>query len=100
MPRRVATYPANLHVTFLNRLSTVGAFLLGLSVLPFLWNVWISWRRPILAGDDPWGAHTLEWATTSPPPHHNFDHLPPIRSDRPIWDLRHPPSQAHPGGRA
>ena len=100
MPRRVATYPASLHVTFLNRLSTVGAFLLGLSVLPFLWNVWISWRRPILAGDDPWGAHTLEWATTSPPPHHNFDHLPPIRSDRPIWDLRHPPSQAHPGGRA
>ena len=95
MPRRVATYPADLHVTFLNRLSTAGAYLLGVSVLPFLWNLWVSWRRPVPAGDDPWGAHTLEWATSSPPPHHNFDTLPPIRSDRPVWDLRHPPSPVH-----
>jgi cytochrome c oxidase subunit 1 len=95
MPRRVATYPADLHVTFLNRLSTAGAYLLAVSVLPFLWNLWVSWRRPVPAGDDPWGAHTLEWATSSPPPHHNFDTLPPIRSDRPVWDLRHPPSPVH-----
>ena len=90
MPRRVATYPADLHVTFLNRLSTAGGYLLAVSVLPFLFNLWISWRRPMPAGDDPWGGHTLEWATTSPPPHHNFDSLPPIRSDRPVWDLHHP----------
>ena len=93
MPRRVATYPADLHVTFLNRLSTAGSFLLGVSVLPFLWNLWVSWRHPVPAGNDPWGAHTLEWATTSPPPHNNFDSLPPIRSDRPVWDLHHPRSQ-------
>jgi cytochrome c oxidase subunit I len=91
MPRRVANYSPDLHVTFLNRLSTAGAYLLAISVLPFFWNLWVSWRHPIPAGDDPWGGHTLEWATTSPPPPHNFHSLPPIRSDRPVWDLAHPP---------
>jgi len=90
MPRRVATYSPDLHVTFLNRLSTAGAYLLAISVLPFFWNLWVSWRHPIPAGDDPWGGHTLEWATSSPPPAHNFTSLPPIRSDRPVWDLTHP----------
>jgi cytochrome c oxidase subunit 1 len=89
MPRRVSQYSPSLHVTFLNRLSTAGAYLLGVSVLPFFWNLWVSWRHPIPAGDDPWGGHTLEWATTSPPPPHNFTALPPIRSDRPLWDLAH-----------
>ena len=90
MVRRVSTYPADLHVTFLNQLATAGAYILGLSILPFLWNLWVSWRHPVLAGDNPWGGHTLEWATTSPPPAHNFTSLPPIRSDRPLWDLAHP----------
>jgi cytochrome c oxidase subunit 1 len=96
MPRRVSTYPASLHVTFLNRLSTAGAYILAVSILPFLWNLWISWRHPIPAGDDPWGGHTLEWATASPPVPHNFNSLPPIRSDRPLWDLAHshrPPAE-------
>ena len=90
MVRRVSTYPADLHVTFLNQLATAGAYILGLSILPFLWNLWVSWRHPVPAGDNPWGGHTLEWATTSPPPAHNFTSLPPIRSDRPLWDLAHP----------
>ncbi len=94
MPRRVVTYGAGDHLTFLNRLSTAGAFLVGMSTLPFLWNLWVSWRKPIVAGDDPWAGHTLEWATTSPPPPHNFTSLPPIRSDRPLWDLRHPKETA------
>jgi cytochrome c oxidase subunit 1 len=64
------------------------------STLPFLWNLWVSWRKPVVAGDDPWEGHTLEWATTSPPPPHNFSSLPPIRSDRPLWDLRHPKETA------
>jgi cytochrome c oxidase subunit 1 len=89
MPRRVSSYPASLHVTFLNRLSTLGAYILAVSILPFVWNLWVSWRHPVPAGDDPWGGHTLEWATTSPPPPHNFDALPPIHSDRPLWDLTH-----------
>ena len=46
------------------------------------------------AGDNPWDAHTLEWFTTSPPPHHNYTHLPPIRSERPTWDYNHPDAPA------
>ncbi len=67
-----------------------GAFLLGASTLPFLWNVWRTRKKGEPAGDDPWGGHTLEWATTSPPPPHNFDRLPRIRSNRPVWDMNHP----------
>ena len=89
MPRRVADYPADIGVTFLNRLSTVGAVLLGLAVVPFLWNVVVSWRRGLPAGDDPWEGHTLEWVAASPPPEFNFTWLPPIRSERPVFDHRH-----------
>jgi cytochrome c oxidase subunit 1 len=90
MPRRIAVYAADQHWSFLNLLSTIGAYLLGVAMLPFLWNVWITWRHGELVGNNPWGAGTLEWATTSPPPEHNFDALPPIRSERPVWDLDHP----------
>jgi cytochrome c oxidase subunit 1 len=90
MPRRIATYRAADGFTTLNRISTVGAALLGVSTFPFLWNVYRTWRRGEPAGDNPWDGHTLEWATTSPPPPHNFDTLPPIHSNRPMWDLNHP----------
>ncbi len=94
MPRRIAVYPADQHWTFLNQLSTAGAYLLGIAVLPFLWNVYRTWRRGERVGDNPWGAGTLEWATSSPPPEHNFDSLPPIRSNRPVWDRDHPDAPA------
>jgi cytochrome c oxidase subunit I len=91
MPRRVASYLPSDNFTTLNRISTIGAALLGASTLPFLWNVWRTLRRGAPAGPDPWGGHTLEWATSSPPPPENFDDpLPPIRSNRPVWDLHHP----------
>ncbi|HEY2812867.1 MAG TPA: cytochrome c oxidase subunit I [Acidimicrobiales bacterium] len=94
MPRRVASYLPADNFTTLNRISSVGAFLLGASTLPFLWNVWRSIRRGEPAGDDSWeSGQTLEWATSSPPPPENFDKpLPPIRSNRPVWDLHHPDS--------
>jgi cytochrome c oxidase subunit 1 len=92
MPRRVASYPSNLGWQIYNQISTVGAFIIAISFAILLWNLWISWRRPVLAGDNPWDAHTLEWFTTSPPPHHNYTHLPPIRSERPTWDYNHPES--------
>jgi cytochrome c oxidase subunit 1 len=87
MPRRVADYLPEDGFTTLNRVSTAGALILGLSVLPFLWNVWRSWRHGRVAGDNPWQAQTLEWATSSPPPEGNFASLPPIRSERATWDL-------------
>jgi cytochrome c oxidase subunit 1 len=94
MQRRVASYLPSDGITTLNRVSTIGSFLLGASTLPFLWNVWKTLRSRDTTGeyqDNPWDAHTLEWATTSPPPPHNFEGpLPPIRSNRPVWDLNHP----------
>jgi cytochrome c oxidase subunit I len=90
MPRRVATYPAGVGWTFLNELSTIGAFIIFASFIFFFVNLYVSWRKPIPAGNDPWDGHTLEWFTTSPPPHHNFNRLPPVRSERPTWDFYHP----------
>jgi len=92
MPRRYADYLAADGFTTLNMVSTVGAFLLGLSTLPFLYNVWISWRKsPRVMVDDPWGyGRSLEWATSCPPPRHNFTSMPRIRSESPAFDLHHP----------
>jgi cytochrome c oxidase subunit 1 len=90
MPRRVASYPSNLGWQSWNIASTVGAFIIALSFFLLLINFVVSWRNPIPAGDNPWDGHTLEWFTTSPPPHHNYTHLPPIRSERPTWDYNHP----------
>jgi len=90
MPRRVAVYPSNLGWQIWNQLSTIGAFVIATGFLILLINLFISWREPIPAGDNPWDAQTLEWFTTSPPPHHNYTHLPPIRSERPTWDYNHP----------
>ncbi len=91
MPRRYADYAANDGFTILNQVSTVGAFLLAFSTLPFLWNVYISSRSPKVSVDDPWGwGRSLEWATSCPPPRHNFVTLPRIRSESPAFDLHHP----------
>ncbi len=102
MPRRVATYPAGLGWASLNVASTVGAFIIGLSFLIMLVNLWVSWRNPVPAGDNPWDGHGLEWFASSPPVHHNFEKLPPIRSERPTWDYNHPDARtiAHGHGTA
>ncbi|MDB5220996.1 MAG: cytochrome c oxidase, subunit [Myxococcaceae bacterium] len=87
MPRRVFTYPDLPWWGTINMLSTIGAFVLGVSVMVFLANGGYSLVRGKIAGDNPWEAWTLEWATTSPPPPHNFDRVPPVRGRRPLWDL-------------
>jgi len=86
-PKRVALFGHCL----LNQISTVGAFLLGASTLPFLYNVYVSSKGPKIEVDDPWGwGRSLEWATSCPPPRHNFHTLPRIRSESPAFDLHHP----------
>ncbi|MEU4878328.1 cbb3-type cytochrome c oxidase subunit I, partial [Streptomyces sp. NPDC021608] len=92
MPRRYADYLAADGFTTLNTISTISSFLLGLSMLPFLYNVWRTARYGKPVGvDDPWGyGRSLEWATSCPPPRHNFTTLPRIRSESPAFDLHHP----------
>ena len=92
MPRRYADYNASDGFTTLNTISSIGAFVLGASTLPFIYNVIVSFRRGERAiGDDPWGfGNSLEWATSCPPPRHNFVTMPRIRSERPAFDLHYP----------
>jgi cytochrome c oxidase subunit 1 len=91
-PRRYANYLESDGFTVLNTISTAGSYLLGASMLVFVWNVIRSYRfgQPATV-DDPWGfGNSLEWATTCPPPRHNFTELPRIRSERPAFELHYP----------
>jgi cytochrome c oxidase subunit 1 len=92
MPRRYATYLPEDNVTWMNQLSTYGSIVLALSFLPFLWNVWITYRKGERTNlNDPWGyGRSLEWATASPFPRHNFTSIPRVRSESPAFDLNHP----------
>jgi len=92
MPRRYADYLPTDGFTTLNTISTIGAFILGASILPFVWNVFKSYRYgEVVTVDDPWGyGNSLEWATSCPPPRHNFAELPRIRSERPAFELHYP----------
>ncbi|HVV24488.1 MAG TPA: cytochrome c oxidase subunit I [Pseudonocardiaceae bacterium] len=92
MPRRYADYLPSDNFTTLNTVSTIGAYVLGASVLPFVYNVFKSYRYgEVAAVDDPWGyGNSLEWATSCPPPRHNFHELPRIRSERPAFELHYP----------
>ncbi|KAA9379779.1 cytochrome c oxidase subunit I [Microbispora cellulosiformans] len=97
-PRRYADYSPVDGFTDLNMISSAGALLLGASTLPFFYNVWRTWRfAPKVTVDDPWGfCGSLEWATSCPPPRHNFLSLPRIRSERPAFDLKYPHITAKP----
>ena len=88
MPRRVADYSPETGWETLNLLSSVGGAILALSMVVLLVNLWRTWKHGEPAGDDPWGGNSLEWATSSPPPEHNFHSLPSIRSERPVFDAR------------
>jgi cytochrome c oxidase subunit 1 len=92
MPRRYATYQPGDGWTQLNQVSSIGAAILAASMVPFFLNVWVTARKaPKVLVNDPWGySRSLEWATSCPPPRHNFDSIPRIRSESPAFDVNHP----------
>lgn len=94
MPRRYSDYLVSDGFETLNIISTVGSLILGVSTFVYFWNVYKTHRyAPRVTSDDPWGwGASLEWATSCPPPRHNFTSIPPIRSERPAFDLHHPES--------
>ena len=85
MPRRVGTYAAGMGWDFWNMFITISAFLIGVSILVFLWNFVASYIKGVPAGNDPWDARTLEWAIPSPPPEHNFDEIPQVTHRDQVW---------------
>ena len=96
MPRRIQTYPASLGLTFWNTVSTVGAFIIAISVLIFLGNAIASFRKPKQMEADPWDARTLEWATSSPPPEYNFEEIPVVHALDDLWHRKYAETE---GGR-
>ena len=90
MPRRIYTYAENMGWELSNLAATTGGFLIAVSILVFLANVYISSRRKIIAGGDPWDARTLEWSISSPPPHYNFVDLPKVENIDDWWYKKYP----------
>jgi cytochrome c oxidase subunit 1 len=88
MPRRVYTYPAGLALEIPNMLSSLGSVIVATSVLLYVVNGIMSLYRGAIAGSDPWEAPSLEWATPSPPPVYNFEHIPVVESRTPLWDIK------------
>jgi cytochrome c oxidase subunit 1 len=90
MPRRIYTYDAGQGWETFNMMSSVGTAILFVGMLVFLYNFFVSYRTGAPAGNDPWGASTLEWSIPSPPPEYNFARIPRVTSRVPLWDLTHP----------
>ena len=102
MPRRIYTYQAGLGWDLPNLIETVGAFVMGIGMLVTAVNWWWSRNHGAVAGNDPWGSDTLEWATSSPPPDYDFATIPQVQSLHPTWDqpeLRHGNQPPELGGR-
>jgi len=90
MPRRIYTYAPGRGWEGLNLVASIGVIFQAAGIACLIWNIIRSLQKGVPAGNDPWDAWTLEWATTSPPPEYNFAVLPEVRSSRPLWDLKHP----------
>jgi cytochrome c oxidase subunit 1 len=85
MPRRIYTYDSGLGWGFWNMVATIGVYTLAVGMLVFVANFFRALRQPATAPDNPWGGATLEWATSSPPPEHDFDVIPAVRDRDPLW---------------
>jgi cytochrome c oxidase subunit 1 len=85
MPRRVYTYQPEMQWSALNLFVSLSSVLIAIGFLVFFFDAWRSARKGPTAGCNPWGASTLEWATTSPPPPYNFAHIPVVENSEPLW---------------
>ena len=94
MSRRIYTYDAGQGFDLFNLLATYGTYLLVIATSVFVWNFLRSRTRGAVAGNDPWGAATLEWSIPSPPPEYNFAQIPEVESRYPLWDLKSPEKTA------
>ena len=94
MPRRVYTYDAGQGWEMFNLMATAGTYLLVIATMFFIWNFLRSRTKGAIAGNDPWGAGTLEWSIPSPPPEYNFAQIPEVTSRYPLWDLKDPSKTA------
>jgi cytochrome c oxidase subunit 1 len=90
MPRRIYTYDSGQGWEIFNKMSTYGAYIQAIAVILGFWNIWRSLRKGAVAGNDPWGAPSLEWSIPSPAPEYNFAEIPTVRSRYPLWDLKSP----------
>jgi cytochrome c oxidase subunit 1 len=90
MPRRTWVYDSGQGLDMFNAMSTWGAYLQAVSVMIFIWNMWSSRKKGAVAGNDPWGAPSLEWSIPSPPPDYNFATIPTVTSRYPLWDANPP----------
>src|SRR3954453_4923210 len=90
MPRRISVYDAGQGWEIFNLMSSIGAYLQAVAGLIFAYNIWRSRKSGEPAGNDPWGAPSLEWSIPSPPPEHNFDTIPTVTSRYPLWDVKSP----------
>jgi cytochrome c oxidase subunit 1 len=90
MPRRIYQYDAGQGWETFNLISSIGAYMLVVATLIFVWNFFKSRASGPIAGNDPWGAPTLEWSIPSPPPEYNFARLPNVTSRYPLWDMKSP----------
>ncbi|MGZ4142146.1 MAG: cytochrome c oxidase subunit I [Actinomycetota bacterium] len=94
MPRRIYTYAPNMGWDFWNFVSTVGAFIIAVSILIFIYNAIVSRKKGEIAGNDPWDARTIEWTTPSPPPEHNFEEIPVVHALDDFWHKKYVEDQS------
>ena len=90
MPRRIYTYSSEYGWDALNTVATIGGFIIAASIVVFLFNIWYSYRKRVVADSDPWDGRSLEWSLPSPVPPHNFDKIPHVKHADDFWYRKHP----------